>query len=181
MAIKSGAGVALAGVGFVLLVIAAGWLAGRLIRGNRAAVIGTYPILPDQTIAVPVSGELVVNVEVPRLNRDFQDWDVEVIAGNSQRSHRMKWSGSYSHGVVKGFTTIRIPFGRVTTAEAERLTVRISGLEAGKDYTGSHLVLVRPHLARIALQVVGLVFCGIGMLLCVIGGLWCLGIVKNVE
>jgi len=178
MMIKSGVGLVIAGLACGLFCLGAGWLALRLIRGNRAAVVASLPLLSDQTVAVDVSGELVVSIEVPRLATEFRTWEFEVVEEQTKRSHVMKYGGPRSTGTVKGFSTIKIPIGRLALERPENLAVRVKGLMSGGDYTAYHIILARPHLARMVLQIVGLVLCGVGMLLSLIWGLWQLGIVK---
>jgi hypothetical protein len=178
MLIKSTLALVAAGVALVAFGLGAGWMALRLIRGNRAAVIASLPLVPEQTVRVEAQGELVVSIEVPRLATDFRQWEFEVVETSAQRVHRMKWGGPRATGKVSGISTVKIPLGRVTLAQADHLAVRVEGLAADGDYSAYHVVLARPHLARIALQVLGLVFCGVGMLLSLLWGLWQLGVVK---
>jgi hypothetical protein len=178
MLIKSTLALVVAGVALVAFGVGAGWMALRLIRGNRAAVIASLPLVPEQTVRVEAPGELVVSIEVPRLATDFRQWEFEVVETSAQRVHRMTWGGPRATGKVSGISTVKIPLGRVTLAQADHLAVRVEGLAADGDYSAYHIVLARPHLARIALQVLGLVFCGVGMLLSLLWGLWQLGVVK---
>jgi hypothetical protein len=178
MMIKSGMGLAVAGVAFVVCCVGGGGMARQLIRSNRAAVISTLPLLPEQTVAVESPGELVVSVEVPRLTTEYRQWEVEVVEQHTQRIHPMRYGGPRATGAVKGISTIRIPLGRLTLAQPGNLTLRVRGLAPNQNYSTFHLVLARPHLARMALQIVGLVLCGVGMLLSLLWGLWLVGALK---
>jgi hypothetical protein len=178
MMIKSGAWLAVATIAFGLFCVAAGWLALRLIRSNRAAVIATLPLRAEQIVAVESAGEIVVSIEVPRMTTEHRRWEFEVVEGQTQRSHLMKYGGPRSTGAVTGISTIKIPVGRLTLAQADQLTLRVKGMEPDVDYSAYHLVLARPHLARMAFQIIGLVVCGVGMLLSLLWGLWLMGIVK---
>jgi hypothetical protein len=178
MVIKSGLGLAVAGMAFALFCVGAGWLALRLIRSNRAAVISSLPLLPEQTVAVEAPGELVVSIEVPRMATEFRQWEFEIVEESTRRTHPMKWGGPRSTGAVTGISTVKIPLGRLTLARPDSLTLRVKGLASSENYAAYHLILARPHLARMALQIVGLVVCGVGMLLSLLWGLWLLGVVK---
>ena len=178
MMIKSGAWLAVAGIAFGFCCLGAGWMALRLIRSNRAALIATLPLRAEQTIAVESPGELIVSVEVPRLSTDYRRWEFEVVEENSGRIHAMKYGGPRSTGAVTGITTIKIPLGRLTLARPDKLTLRVKGLASDVNYSTYHLVLARPHLMRMALQITGLVLCGVGTLLSLLWGLWLLGVVK---
>ena len=178
MMIKSGIGLAVAGVAFALFCFGAGWMAMRLIRSNRSAIVATLPVIPEQTFAVESSGELLVSVEVPRMATEYRQWEFEVVESGTRQTHVMKWDGPRSTGVVTGISTVKIPVGRLTLARPDVLTLRVRGLNAGADYSAYQLVLARPHLARMAVQIVALVVCGVGMLLSLIWGLWLIGVVK---
>lgn len=178
MMIKSGLWLTVAGLAFGLFCISAGWIALRLIRSNRAAVISTLPLLPEQTVAVEASGELVVSIEVPRLSTDYREWELEIVENGTRQTHAMKYGGPRATGTIKGFSTIKVPIGRLTLARPDQLTVRVKGLASGGNYSAYQLVLARPHLARMALQIVGLVGSGVGTLLSLIWALWLMGIAK---
>jgi hypothetical protein len=178
MMIKSGLGVAVAGVAGVLFAVGAGWIATQLIRSNRAAVIATLPLLREQTVAIETAGELVVSIEVPRLTTEYRQWEIEVVEAHTRRSHGMRYGGPRATGAVKGLSTIKIPLGRLSLAQPGNLTLRVKGLAADANYSAYHIVLARPHLARMALQIVGLVGCGVGMLLSLLCALWLMGVLK---
>src|SRR5688500_882287 len=162
---KTGLWLAVAGMVFVVCAAGAGWMALRLVRSNRAAVIATAPLRAEQVVAVAAPGELVVSIEVPRLSTDYRQWEIEIVEAGTRRTHAMKWGGPRSTGNVTGISTIKVPLGRLTLERPESLTVRVKGLASNTNYAQYNIILARPHLARIALQVVGLVFCGVGMLL----------------
>jgi hypothetical protein len=179
MMIKSGSKLAVAGVAFGLFGVGAAVMAIQLVRSNRAAVIFTLPLVSEQTVAVSAPGEVVVSVEVPRLTTEYRQWEIEVVEANAKRKHLLKYSGPRATGVVKGTSTIKIPLGRVTLAQPDNLIVRVKGLVSETNYAAYHVVLARPHLVRMALQIVALVGCGVGMLLSLIWGLWLAGVVKS--
>jgi hypothetical protein len=178
MMIKSGMGFTVAVVAFGLCCAGVGWIAARLIRGNRAAVISSLPLVAQQTVAVASPGELVLSIEVPRLATDYRLWEFEVGESRGKRTHAMKWGGPRSTGAVTGISTVRIPLGHLTLAHPDELTLRVKGLAPGTDYSAYHIVLARPHLLRMIVQIIALVLCGVGMLLSLIRGLWLMGLVK---
>ena len=178
MMVKSNASLAVAAVAFALFCVGAGWMALRLIRSNRAAVISTLPLLPEQTVPVETAGEIVMSIEIPRLATEYRRWEFEIVEDGDGRIHSMKYGGPRSTGAVTGISTTKIPLGRLTLARPDKLTLRVKGLAAGTDYSTHHLILARPHLARMALQIGGLVVCGVGMLLSLLWALWLLGVVK---
>jgi hypothetical protein len=179
MMMKSGVGVACAGLVFVLCAAAAVWLAHRLVRSNRASLVARLPAIQEQNFTVKEAGELVVSLEVPQLTTAFRDWEVEVTETQSRRIHRMRWGGPRSTGTVKGFSAVKVPIGRLLLTQPETLNFRLKGLAPGSDYASSHIVLARPHLTRMALQIAGIVLCAVGALLCLLWGLWQLGLLKT--
>ena len=178
MMINSGVWLAVAGVAFVFFCVGAGWMALRLIRSNRTAVIATLPLLAEQTIEVESSGELVVSIEVPRMATDYREWEFEIVEAGSGQRHLMRYGGPRSTGAVAGISTIKIPIGRLNLAQPGKLTVRVKGITFDTNYSTYHIILARPHLARMALQIAGLVLCGVGTLLSLIWTLWLLGVVR---
>jgi hypothetical protein len=153
-------------------------MALRLIRGNRTAVVASLPLVAQQTVAVDSPGELVVSVEVPRLATDYRQWEFEVVETHTKQTHVMRWGGPRATGAVTGISTVKIPLGRLALAQPDQLTLRVKGLAPDGNYSTYHLILARPHLARMALQIVGLVLCGVGALLSLLWGLWLMGVVK---
>jgi hypothetical protein len=178
MMIKSGMGLTVAIMVFVLCAVGTGWLALRLIRGNRAAVISTLPLVAQQTVTVDSPGEFVVSVEVPRMATDYREWEFEIAEERTKRSHLMKWGGPRSTGAVTGISTVKIPLGRLTLAQPDQLSLRVKGLAPDANYSAYRIILAQPHLLRMAMQITGLALCGVGMLLCMLWALWLLGVVK---
>jgi hypothetical protein len=178
MMIKSGMGLAMAVVVFGLGSAGAAWMAARLIRGNRAAVVSSLPLVVQQTVVVESPGDLVLSIEVPRLATDYRQWEFEVGESRSKRSHIMKWGGPRSTGAVTGISTVKIPLGHLNLVHPDQLTLRVKGLAPDTDYSAYRIVLARPHILRMAVQITGLVLCGVGMLLSLIWGLWLMGVVK---
>jgi hypothetical protein len=112
------------------------------------------------------------------MSTEYRRWEFEILEDSTQRIHLMKYGGPRSTGAVTGISTIKIPIGRLTLARPDKLIVRAKGLAPDVDYSTYQLVLARPHLGRMAAQIVGLVVCGVGILLSLLWGLWLLGVVK---
>ena len=178
MTVESGAWLAVAVVAFGLSCLGAGWMALRLIRSNRAAMISTLPLLPEQTVAIESHGELVASIEVPRMTTEYREWEFEIVEAGSGQRHLMRYGGPRSTGAVTGISTVKIPLGRFKLAQPGKLTVSVKGITSDANYSTYHVVLARAHLARMALQIAGLVLCGVGTLLSLIWTLWLLGVVR---
>ena len=67
---------------------------------------------------------------------------------------------------------MRVPLGRVVVQRPGSYLVRIDGLQAESDYSNSRLLLSRPYLGRMVLQIIGIVICAIGFLLSLLLGWW---------
>ena len=179
MMIKSGLGLAVAVVACPIFAIGAGWFAMNLIRSNRTAVLSTLPVKAEQTVSAKLDGEVVVSLEIPQLSTEYRSWELEVIENGSRQTHHMKWGGPRATGAVKGFSTMKVPVGQLTLANPDTLTIRVKGLAADQSYADSQIVLTRPYLGRMALQIIGIVVCAIAALLSLLGGLWALGVLKT--
>ena len=84
----------------------------------------------------------------------------------------MKYDFARAQGAVYGLTTMRVPLGRMTAPRAGTYLVRVSGLQMGKDYSASRILLSRPYLGRMVGQILGIVVCAIGMLLSLLAASW---------
>jgi len=84
----------------------------------------------------------------------------------------LRYSYGGSQGAIRGFGTVRIPFGRITVTHAGTYRVRASGLDSATDYSRWGVVLSRPYLARMAVQIMAIVLSGVAALLCLILGAW---------
>jgi hypothetical protein len=73
---------------------------------------------------------------------------------------------------------MQVPIGRMIAARTGVYAVRVEGLQPGKDYSSYRLILSRPYMGRMVLQIVAIVVCGVGMLLSLIWALWLAGLLK---
>lgn len=179
MMIKSWSLLAVAGIAFLLLAPALVWCAISLVKGNRGDTLASAAFAPLLEVNLPSAGEIVVLVEVPRLVSDFAGFQIELTEKQSGQSAMMKYSYVKAQGAVHGFDAVKVPYGRMTAPRAGVYVVRMTGLDPGKDYSKYRLLLSRPYLGRMALQIFGIVFCAVGMLLCVIWAAWLAGLMKQ--
>ena len=178
MVIKSFGLLTLAVALFLLLGTALVWFVIHLVRGNQNSLLAAMALAPEQEVRVEAPGEVVLLMEVPRLATDFRDFQIEVIDRQSGKGTNMKYQYLTAQQTVYGFTTMKVPFGRMTTTQPGAYLVRVSGLQPGKDYSNYHLLLSRPYLGRMAFQIVGIVVSGMGMVLSVIWACWLLGLIR---
>ena len=167
-----------AGVAFLLFGIAVAWLAIRLVQANREDDVATAPLLPQQDIRIALAGELVVMIETPRTATGYRQWRMELVERATGRSQTVAYSPGTAQGAVYGVTTAKVPLGRIT-ARPGTYTVRVFGLDTGGDYSRFRILMSRPYLGRMALQIIGLVICGVGLLLSVIWACWLEGWMKS--
>lgn len=161
---------AVAGVAFVLLGMGLVYCVVSLIRGNREDILAVAPLVSEQAISIRSAGDALIMIETPRTSADYRALQLQVINQTGQ-GHTFDYSLVRAQGAVYGVTTMQVPFGRMHVTPGA-YTVRISGLQSGKDYSAYRLMLSRPYMGRIAIQVIGIVLCGVGMLLSVIWAAW---------
>jgi len=150
---------------FVALVFALIWLVMRLLRSNREQIIATAPLVTQQEIGIREPGELVLLFETPRFRSDYRTLEFEIVEQATGQSTPVKYGVLGGQGAIRGVTTMRVPIGRMKVQRAGRYLVRIAGLHQEKDYSSCHLLLSRPYLGRMVLQIVSIVVCAIAMLL----------------
>jgi hypothetical protein len=152
----------------------------NLVRGNRADLLASAPIVSEQEIAVATPGEVLVMIETPRTSAEFRAFQIQLIDRQTGHTDTMAYTYATAQGAVYGVTTMQVPFGRIT-AHAGSYLVRMWGLQPGADYSRYRLILSRPYMGRMALQIVGIVVCGTGMLLSVIWAAWMAGLLKPAQ
>jgi hypothetical protein len=170
--------VAVPAVVFVLLGIGLVWSVVSLVRSNNRDILASVPIIPQQEVSLPSPGDVLVMMEVPRIGSDFRSFRIELVEKQTGQATAMSYSLVAAQGATYRFTTMQVPFGRMPSARAGVYVVRIVGLQPGKDYSSHRLILSRPYMARLVLQILAIVFCGVGMLLSVICAAWLAGLMK---
>ncbi len=70
---------------------------------------------------------------------------------------------------------MKVPFGSIPSGV---YSARITGLQPGKDYSQYRLMFSRPYIARMALQIIGIVISAVGMLLSILWAAWLAGLLK---
>ncbi len=171
---------ALPSAAFVLLGIALVWSIVSLVRSNSRDILASLSVIPQQEINLLATGDVLVMMEVPRMGSDFRNFQIELIEKHSRQSVVMKYAFVTAQGAVYGISTMQVPFGRMPAARAGTYLVRIAGLQPGKDYSSHRLMLSRPYMGRMVLQILAIVFCSVGMLLSLIWAAWLAGLMKPV-
>ena len=169
---------ALPGAVFVLLGIGLVWSVVSLVRSNQSDILASVPLATEQEIRLPADGDALVMMEVPRVGSDFRNFQIELVERQTGQAVTMQYSYVTAQGAVYGFSTMQVPFGRFHSARAGVYLVRIVGLQPGKDYSSNRLMLSRPYMGRMVMQILAIVFCGVGMLLSVICAAWLAGWMK---
>jgi hypothetical protein len=163
---------------FVLLGIGLVWSVVSLVRSNSRDILASVLMAPLQEVSLPSTGDVLVMMEVPRIGSDFRTFRIELVEKQSGQVTVMKYSFVTAQGASYGFSTMQVPFGRMPSARAGVYVARIDGLQPGKDYSSHRLILSRPFMARLVLQILAIVFCGVGMLLSLICAAWLAGLMK---
>lgn len=161
-----------ASAGLIVFACLVAWLALRLIRSNRDQLVASGALVPEQQLTVAAPGEIVLLLETPRLQSGYSSLQFTVIDQATGTTTQMHYEYATGQGAVRGFSTVRIPFGRMTVPRPGTYLVRVTGLEAGKDYSESRILLSRPYLGRMVLQIVAIVICAVAALLCLILAAW---------
>jgi hypothetical protein len=170
--VKSWSVLVVAGTVFLTLGCLLIWVVAQLIRKNREQILATAALVAEQELAIREPGELVLLLETPRVGIDYRNFEFDIIENvTGQRTH-MKYEYMRAQGAVYGVTTMRVPLGRMTAQRAGTYLMRVTGLQASKDYSACRILLSRPYLGRMVLQIIGIVICGIGMLLSLLLGSW---------
>jgi hypothetical protein len=172
MIVKSWGVLLLASSLFLALSCLLTWLAIRFLRSNRDQLLATGRLMPEQELTISEPGELVLLLETPRLSSDYRNFEFEIVEQATGEKARMKYGYARAQGAVYGVTTMRVPLGRMIVQRVGPYLVRVAGLQAGRDYSGSRILFSRPYLGRMVLQILGIVLCATGMLLSLLAALW---------
>ena len=162
-----GAGIAFLIIGTLLIRAIA-----RLLKANRAQIIATGPIVAEQQITLVQPSSLRLLVEVPRFAPWVRQLGFEVAEIATGKTTRLRYDFVRAQGAVYGVSTMRMPLGTVVITHPGEYLIRVSGLEPGKDYSQSKIILSRPYLARMILQIIAIVFSALGVLGSLILALW---------
>ena len=148
------------------------WVVVRLLRSNRKQLAATGSMISEQEFVLRETGQLLLLVEVPRIGSNFRKLEFELLEKATLQSTRMHYDFMRAQGAVYGVTTMRVPIGRFVAQREGSYLMRITGLQSDADYSGSRIMLSRPYLGRMILQILGIVFFAIGMLLSLLLALW---------
>ncbi|MGH7936761.1 MAG: hypothetical protein ACREF8_07110 [Chthoniobacterales bacterium] len=162
----------LALIAFLVFATLLVWVIVGLIRSNREQVIASGPLIAEQEMSVPEAADASVLLEVPRFGSDHRTWQIDFIESATNETTQLRYNPLRAQGAVYGFGTMRVPFGRVHFPRVGRYLVRVSGLAPEKDYWKSRIILSRPYLGRMFLQIVGIVLFGVLTLFSLLLVLW---------
>jgi hypothetical protein len=144
----------------------------RLLRSNRTQIVAAGPLVAEQQVSLTEPQSLRLLLEVPRFAPWLRQLAFEVIELATAKTTALKYDFLRAQGAVYGLTTMRLPLGTVIAERPGEYLVRVIGLEPGKDYGRSKVLLSRPYLGRMILQILTIVFCGVGLLGSLILALW---------
>ena len=144
----------------------------RLVRANRAQIIAAGPMVAEQQVILAEPLSLRLLVEVPRFAPWLRQLAFEVVAVATGKTTKLSYDFVRAQGAVYGVTTMRMSLGTVEIEQPGAYLIRVIGLEPGKDYSHSKIILSRPYLGRMILQIIAIVFCALGTLGSLILALW---------
>jgi hypothetical protein len=172
MVLKSGPLLVLASFLFVVSAFGLVCFVRRLLRSNRAQILAEGSLGVETELSVGEPGEVLLLVDAPRLSNDYRHFEFEITARATGRVARLKYNYAQAQGAVEGVTRKRVPISRFTAQQAGAFLIRVAGLTPGQDYTAWRILFSRPYLGRMALEIIGIVLCGIGLLLSLLLGAW---------
>jgi len=178
MAIRIWTSPAFGSAAVILFLAAFVVIAVRLVRDNRKDVLAAAPLVPEQKVLLP-AGPVILAVEAPRLSVAYRALRFQVSDDGGRPVADLRYRMTTASGAVYGVTRVKVPFGRLTITHPGAFHVRASGLPPDQDPTAYRLVFTRPYLARLALQIIGLVLCFTGAFLALLRVLWLLGLMRK--
>jgi hypothetical protein len=170
--------VAVAAVVFVVCLIGLVFFVVKLVVGNRSDVLASAPLTTELQLTLESSGQVVVMIEAPRMSTDYRNFEIQLLDRQSRQVTTLKYSYATAQSSVYGVTTVQVPFGRLE-GHAGAYHARVFGPTPGSDYSGHRLILSRPYMGRMVIQIVGIVLCGVGALGSVIWACWLMGWMKT--
>jgi hypothetical protein len=176
--ISINAPLAFASTVFSLLGAAAVWCVAKMLKSNRRDVLVSAPLMPEQEICLPSTGMVRLVLETPRTSGDYRNLRIELNEKQTGQSATASYSLLTAQAAVYGVTTMQVPLGPATMLPAGVYIARISGLRAESDYSRYRLIVSRPYIGRLSLQIIILVLCGTGMLLDLVWFAWLAGWMK---
>jgi hypothetical protein len=144
----------------------------RFLRANREQLVAVGPMVAEQQVTLVKPLALRLLVEVPRFAPWLRRLEFEVTEVATSRRTKLGYDLVRAQGAVYGVTTMRVPLGTVIAERAGEYLIRVNGLESGKDYSQSKVMLSRPYLARMIFQIMAIVFCALGLLGSLLLALW---------
>jgi hypothetical protein len=164
---------------FLILGIAFNRCAFRMLKDNRNDRLVSVPLAPELEIVLPSTGKARLLVECPRIAAKHRSLRIALTEQQTGQTIAAEYSTVTAQGAVYGVSTMQVPFGQPALLRAGAYHARITGLDPAGDYSRYRLVLSRPYIGRLALQIVVLVLCGVGMLLDAIWVAWSNGWMKT--
>ena len=171
--------VVVAAIVFMLCLIGLVFCVVKLVAGNRADVLASARLTSEVQLTLESSGETVLMIEAPRMSTDYRNFEIQLLDRQTGHVTTLKYSYATAQSSVYGVTTVQVPFGRFD-AHAGGYSARVVGPMPVSDYAGYRLILSRPYMGRMTMQIVGIVLCGAGALGSVIWACWLMGWMKAV-
>ncbi len=172
---------AFAGLIFLFLGAAASWCVASMLRNNRKDILVSTPIAPELEFRLPSTGMARLLVESPRTSASYRNMRIELTEQQTGETVSAEYSLVTAQGAVYGLSTMQVPFGPPRMLRAGVYRARIGGLDSAIDNSRYRLIISRPYMARLVLQIIVLVLCGVAMLLDLIWAVWSAGLLKTIP
>lgn len=144
----------------------------RLIRANREQIVAAGPMVAEQRITLSEPLALRLLIEVPRFAPWLRRLGFEIAEIRTGQTTKLSYDLVRAQGTVYGVTTMRVPLGTVVAEHAGDYLIRVIGLESSRDYSQCKVILSRPYLGRLILQIIAIIFCALGLLGSLLFALW---------
>ena len=141
---------------FVFGVLLLVFFIGGIVRTVRQARLFDVPLRSHQENEFTEAGRVVLSMEGPLLSRRFAGLDYTILTpyGAALEGRR-----SLFRSRTTGVTKARMELRYFVIPNAGRYTFQISGLGESKPDDEDHkMVFMKPHLGRIILKILGIIF-----------------------
>ena len=113
------------------------------MKGNQNDILVSAPVAPEQEILLPHTGMARLVLETPRTSAEYRNLRIELAEKHTGQIVMATYSLK-ARGRAYSLTTMHVLFGPATMMRAGAYVARISGLQAGNNYSRYRLMISRP-------------------------------------
>lgn len=130
----------------------------RLIRLPASVTEHTLPVIPHQKIEFIDIGEKYLHVEGPRFTTVFSGISFALSDGSTNLPVRLR--SVILRSVMGGMSRAKLLLKTFVIDHAGSYGLQIGGIKEGVDYSNTHIVITKPYLAKLTLNILGLILAG---------------------